>query len=91
MRTIIIIQTLIIIAGGFYIYTLSKEPKAEVKTEAPAIVTPPENIKNLHPGYVPPTENPPAVEATASGSKAFPGNSDAGMEYPIMDADRVIP
>lgn len=84
MRTIIIIQTLIIIAGGFYIYNLNKMPKTEVKTDSPSIVIPADKTKNIHSGYTPPTGNPPS-QTPATTTKGAPSHSDAGMEFPSLD------
>lgn len=83
MRTIIIIQSLIILLGAYYVYTLRAStlvtpepelvPVAEMKV-APAVIE----------GYIPPTENPPRDE-TETDATTVTGSSDVGMEFPIMD------
>jgi len=81
MKLIIIIQTLIIIAGGYYIYLLTNAKEV--------IVEPTPTVKmNINPGepregYTPPTENPPA-ESPVTESEVT-GHSDVGMELPIPD------
>ena len=80
MKLIIIIQTLIIIAGGYYVYLLTHPTKV--------IVEPTPTIKmNIEPGvsregYTAPTENPPSAVKSDS---TVTGHSDTGMEYPIPD------
>lgn len=82
MRTIIIIQTLIILAGAYYFYLQSQATPVPVEPTLEATTTP-----AFLEGYTAPTENPPAFEnvATTSAESDITGHSDVGMEYPIMD------
>lgn len=82
MRIIIIIQSLIILVGAYYIFTLSQ---ADPVTSNPVLVTPPQATPN---NYVPPSSNPPVVESVpVTASSSISGPSDAGMEYPILDSE----
>lgn len=86
MRTIIIIQALIIILGGLYFYSLTKDSKTKVEDTGAVMVIPAENTANVRPNYTPPTENPPEVEASSTVKvNDTPAHSDAGMEFPTMD------
>jgi len=84
MKLIIIIQTLIIIAGAYYVYLLSNkdevivEPVAETSMPVVEPGTPRE-------GYTPPTENPPADPNELNSEVT--GHSDVGMEFPIPDEE----
>ncbi len=83
MRIIIIIQTLIILAGAYYLYQQSKQTvETPMRPTLEATSTP-----VLLDGYLPPTENPPPLDSVATTSKAsdITGHSDVGMEYPIID------
>lgn len=84
MRIIIIVQSIIILLGGYYLYTQSQLKTVEPVT-VPTLV--PAAPADEHPGYEPPTENPPGYEAEVSATTTSPvtGPSDAGMEYPTMD------
>jgi len=83
MRTIIIIQAIIIVLGAYYLFMQSQKNAA-----VPDVVTPAEVVvPTVREGYTPPTENPPTtstIDATTSQS-GITGHSDVGMEYPIMD------
>jgi hypothetical protein len=81
MKLIIIIQSLIIIAGAYYVYTLSHTTEVIVES-APTIKM---NIEPgmVREGYTPPTENPP-VDPVKADSEVT-GHSDVGMEFPIPD------
>jgi hypothetical protein len=82
MKIIIIIQSLIILAGAYYIYTLS----APIVIDEPSPTITPALI--IREGYTPPTANPPAVtESTTTIETGVSGPSDAGMEYPILDSE----
>ncbi len=82
MKLIIIIQSLIILAGAYYVYTLRAQtvaisesvPVVEMKV-APAVID----------GYAPPSENPPPLDDVQSIDAAVTGSSDVGMEFPVMD------
>ena len=86
MKAIILLQSIIILLGAYYIYTLSQ-------AKAPADVTPMIHLEQAttteHPGYVPPTGPPPTDESLDVPSDATTstptGPSDAGMEYPVPD------
>lgn len=84
MKLIIIIQTLIIIAGAYYLYLLNNEKEVIVEpvTETSMPVVEPGTVRE---GYTPPTENPPADPATLNSGVT--GNSDVGMEFPIPDEE----
>lgn len=82
MKLIIIIQTLIIIAGGYYVYLLNN-PK-EIISETPApVLTIPTDTPKIREGYTPPTSNPPIDPADSSSTVT--GHSDVGMEFPTPD------
>ncbi len=83
MKIIIIIQTLIIIAGGYYVYLLTNE-KSEVIVETPVENKEVETAAKRE-GYEPPTENPPSNIAEEVVETEITGHNDVGMEYPIMD------
>jgi hypothetical protein len=83
MKLIIIIQTLIIIAGAYYVYLLSNpkeivEPVSETSMPVVEPGTPRQD-------YTPPTENPPADPTTLNSEVT--GHSDVGMEFPIPDEE----
>lgn len=80
MRTIIIIQTLIIIAGAYYIYTLSQAPVIAPEPE-PVVI---EEVVTPVPEPVVETEPEPDM---SSVSADLTGHSDVGMEFPTMDED----
>jgi hypothetical protein len=84
MRTIIIIQTIIILAGAYYVYQLSQPKEMPASPTLEATTTP-----AFLEGYTPPTENPPPFEnvATTTQESDITGHSDVGMEYPIMDGE----
>lgn len=82
MKLIIIIQTLIIIAGGYYVYLLS-HPKKVIEDSAPTIVAPTVKPGTPREGYTPPTANPPIDPSTSDS--AVTGHSDVGMEFPTPD------
>jgi hypothetical protein len=80
MRIILIIQTLIIIAGAYYFYTeiYSKDSAEPVVRE---IELPPPATT---------TEKAPAAEpvaATTSANTTIAGPNDAGMEWPVLEED----
>jgi hypothetical protein len=83
MKLIIIIQSLIIIAGAYYVYSLG-QPVEEVVVPAPVDV-PVVDPGVPREGYAPPTENPPADPATLNSEVT--GHSDVGMEFPIPDEE----
>ena len=84
MKIIILIQSIIILVGAYYIYTL---PQAKTVVEsAPTVQIVP--VDTVREGYVPPTTQPPrdeSVTTETSASSNISGPSDVGMEYPIMD------
>ncbi len=84
MRIIIIIQTIIILAGAYYFYTQSQVPAVAPETIVPTLQ--PATSTSNYPGYEPPTGNPPGFEAEATSSVDVSA-SDVGMEYPTMDED----
>jgi len=87
MRIILIIQTLIILAGAYYIFTLSQTSKLE---GSPNLITTP-IIKDK----IVPENETPEINGTikddlpTSSSTGVKNNSanDYGMEYPIVDKD----
>lgn len=86
MKVIILVQSIIIVLGAYYLYTL-REQVSEVPTNATLELMP--VIPPNRDGYVPPTEQPPVevTEASASTTEMIGGPNDAGMEYPIQDAE----
>lgn len=83
MRTIIILQAIIILLGAYYLFTQSQEKVAVTPDEVPSAVV----VPTVREGYTPPTENPPRTETTdaSSSTSGIVGHSDVGMEYPVMD------
>ena len=84
MKLIIIIQSLIIVAGAYYVYTLShsQDVIAEpMPTDAAPLVMP----GMPREGYTPPTENPPADPNELNSEVT--GHSDVGMEFPVPDEE----
>ena len=80
MRLILIIQTIIIVAGAYYIYTLRQSD--EIVTPSTASTTP-------LPPPVPVRAEPAPVEATSSTEVQtdISGPNDAGMEWPTLDEE----
>ena len=81
MKVIILIQSIIILLGAYYIYTLSKAEVVIETTPVEQIVVP----KPIRAGYVEPTEQPPRDVSELDASSTIKGPNDSGMEYPIMD------
>lgn len=85
MRIIIVIQSIIIIVGAYYVYTLSKgietpedtDTDSEISIEVVETITPPSE------------EDVTTSETLASSSAELPvlGGNDAGMEYPTIDGE----
>ena len=84
MRIIIIVQSLIILVGAYYIYTLSQAVPVETTPLPIRVESSPINERE---GYVPPTENPPGVDTAMTATSSVSGPNDAGMEYPILDTE----
>lgn len=84
MKLIIIIQTLIIIAGAYYVYLLSNATEVIVEP-VPEVSMPVVEKGEPRDGYTPPTENPPTDPATLNSEVT--GHSDVGMEFPTPDED----
>jgi hypothetical protein len=86
MKFIIIIQSLIIIAGAYYVYLLSNNSVEETTIETiPQELMPVGVPGEPREGYTPPTGNPPADPALLDSEVT--GHSDVGMEFPIPDED----
>ena len=83
MRAILLIQSIIILLGAYYIYTLSHVTKVELSPVPVVQMVPTSTPNKLREGYTPPTTQPPkdtpVIQATTS---SITGPSDAGMEYP---------
>ena len=82
MRAIILIQSIIIVLGAYYIYSIS--PATAVQPSlVPIVQIVPVAPTTTHAGYVAPKTQPPKddtiIHASSSG---ITGPSDAGMEYP---------
>jgi hypothetical protein len=84
MKLIIIIQTLIIVAGAYYVYLLT-HPKEVTIESVPTTTAPVVEEGAVRENYTPPTENPPADPATLDSEVM--GHSDVGMEFPVPDED----
>jgi hypothetical protein len=83
MRAIILIQAIIIVLGAYYIYTMSHAVKVEQSPVPVVQMIPATTTNEVHPGYVPPTTQPPSDVPPATTSKSvIKGPNDAGMEYP---------
>lgn len=84
MKLIIIIQSLIIIAGAYYVYLLTHSTEVIVEP-TPTNTMPVVEPGTVREGYTPPTENPPADPAELNSEVT--GHSDVGMEFPVPDEE----
>jgi hypothetical protein len=84
MRAIILLQSIIIILGAYYIYTMTHAVKVEESPVPVVDMVPTTEPTDTHPGYVPPKANPPSDEPVSSTTlkSTVTGPNDAGMEYP---------
>jgi hypothetical protein len=82
MRAIILIQSIIIVVGAYYIYTMSHAVTAQ--PVAPVIdMVPKTTPTEIHEGYVAPTTQPPKdIPVSTTTKSKVTGPNDAGMEYP---------
>jgi hypothetical protein len=81
MKIILVIQSLIILAGAYYIYTLSHEtaePEVVVNEVIPAPTSTPATIE---------VEETATVETKANTPVPIAGPNDAGMEWPVFEDD----
>jgi len=87
MRIILIIQTLIILASAYYIFTLSQTSKLEGSPNL--IATPIIKDKIVPKNETSKISGNMTTDLSASSSKDIKNNSanDYGMEYPIVDND----
>jgi hypothetical protein len=89
MRTILLIQTLIIVAGGYYIYRISHEATpAEV---VPVVATTTVSVSKVTPPKAADIVASSTTEVgTSSTVQTNPtGPHDAGMEWPTLDGPQV--
>jgi hypothetical protein len=85
MRTILLVQTLIIIAGAYYVYTLT-HPTAVTPVEAPAPVVRVEAPKVTPHDSTPQATTTGVTTTTTTTVKTnIGGPHDAGMEWPTLD------
>ncbi len=84
MKLIILIQTLIIIVGAYYVYLLSHSTEVIVEP-VPPVSAPIVSPGTVREGYTPPTANPPADPNELNSEVT--GHSDVGMEFPTPDAE----
>ncbi len=83
MRFILLLQSLVIIAGAYYIYTLRQGGDASVESPIGEEVT--------HDVFeVASTTTPPEAVPIATTTPDLPiaGPNDAGMEWPILEAEQ---
>jgi hypothetical protein len=81
MKIILVIQSLIILAGAYYIYTLSHETveQDEVVTKVvPAPTSTPAAVE---------IEATTTVETKTNAPVPSAGPNDAGMEWPVFEGD----
>lgn len=84
MKAIILLQSIIIVLGAYYIYTMSHAVSVEPSPVPVVDMVPTTSPTDVHEGYVAPTKQPPTdVAATATVKTTVTGGNDAGMEYPI--------
>ncbi len=79
MKVILVIQSIIILAGAIYIFTLQQQESVD-DVVVPAELPPPP----------PPAPAPSADEAMAPENiptTDIAGPNDAGMEWPVIEAD----
>jgi hypothetical protein len=88
MRTILIIQSLIILAGAYYIYTLAHPSEEHVFTD---------DSVTTAPLAIPATTEAPVDSvldaSTTTDSNNFgnqPLGNDSGMEFPIPDDESLL-
>jgi hypothetical protein len=86
MRAVLVIQSLIILGGAYYVYTLTRPP-AVTPASTPSVVVP-----EVPPAVERADETPTATttpdEVLVSSSSAViitEGDNDLGMEFPIPD------
>ncbi len=80
MKVILVIQSIIILAGAIYIFTLQQQESADdevVPAELPPLPPPPVPAPSADEAVVP--EIPPATDIA--------GPNDAGMEWPVIESD----
>jgi len=84
MRLVLIVQSLIILAGAYYVYTLSRPTPTEPVGENSA---PPSEIQIQVESTAGTDEqaNEPAPEPAAGEVIITEGHNDLGMEFPIPD------
>jgi len=87
MRTILLVQTLIIIAGAYYVYLLT-HPDGVVPAPTPAPVVKVEVPKSAPHDIAAPatTTSAPTTSTTTNVKTNIGGPHDAGMEWPTLDS-----
>lgn len=82
MRIIILIQTIIIIVGAYYVYTLSKGAAEQEGADSAISI---EVVET--PAPTSPQEVEAEVSASTTADVPVSGGNDAGMEYPTLDTE----
>jgi len=85
MRKIIILQSIIILAGAYYIYTLQQDRLAEERETSSRAGQIDATINKDDTAAPATTESPAAATTEAESSSEIGGASDVGMEFPIPD------
>jgi len=81
MRIIILIQTMIILVGAYYVYTLSSI--SDTKVESDSIIS----VEVVQPEVVTGTDEPESLLVPPAEQVPVSRGNDAGMEYPIPDVE----
>lgn len=88
MRTILLVQTLIIIAGGYYIYLISHPGEVTSPTVTEEVVVPDTTPATKKVGV----SEAPKIATTSSSTTVTTdpqGPHDAGMEWPTLEGVQV--
>jgi hypothetical protein len=80
MRLILIIQTIIIAAGAYYIYTLRQQDDMVTESTAETVPVPPPVPVRTEPA-------PVAATSTTEVQTGISGPNDAGMEWPTLEEE----
>lgn len=84
MRTILIIQSLIIIAGAYYIYTLSHSREEATTTVSEPVIIESTEVESADQADDASNEE---VETDDQASENMPLGNDIGMEFPTPDSE----
>lgn len=81
MRIVIIIQSLIILAGAYYVYTLTRAPEEPAGQENTSNI----NIEVKREDEIAETTAEGVSDSTNDEDVTVEGHNDLGMEFPMPD------